>query len=580
MLKKLIKNNKIESILEYFVSSAFFLFLFITLIIIVSSIIFICGGRIFKLLLLIIYILTTCGYLFIKSKNLKKGIISVIIATLVFAISTFISGYIYDGTPDGNTYHKLAVGAMKNGWNPVYVDIKDFNRDKGNPFDILKDNINVKWVNTYAKGSEIYGAVIYSFTDNIESGKSFNILFVFIGLFIAYKILRQLKLNTWKSILLSILMALNPISLTQLTNYYLDGVLSICLFMIILIIMNREKLKEKVYYLILALLIIWCCSVKFTGLAFAGVFCGMFYLYNIVYLFIKDKKEIKNYLIKETIFYVVVVVISVLIVGSSSYTKNFIEHGHPFYPLYGKGHVENMVLMEMPNSMQNDNKLMIFIKGIFSKSENSSPSYSTSNDQPDWKIPFTLTRTELYNFITPDIRIGGFGYFFGGIFILSVIGTIIYIIKFIKQKQYEDLAKNILFLLIASILILALDGSYWARYIPYVYMFPILTIYNLFRVKIDNRVFKIYPLIICIFMILNSALIIYVQIDFVHKHNLSFLRQNINDFNYYAKHNKEVEICLDHHGIQGVQYNLDDMKIDNYKIVEDKKDNIGYGFTY
>lgn len=578
MLKKNLKN-KLDSLIEYFVSSALFLFIFITLIIVITSIIFIFGGRIFKYLLLIIYALTAIGYLFIRRKNFKKEVISIAIATLVFIAATFISTYIYDGTPDGNTYHKLAVGSMKNGWNPVWSDVEDFNKDKGNAFDILKDNVNIKWVNTYAKGSEIYGAVVYSFTNNIESGKSYNMLFVFIGLFIAYKVLRQLKLNAWKSILLSLIIALNPISLTQLTNYYLDGVLSICLFLIILIIMNREKLKEKIYYLILALSIIWCCSVKFTGLAFAGVFCGIFYLYNIVYLYIKNKKEIKNYLIKDTIFYAVVVIISVLIVGSSSYTRNFIKNGHPFYPLYGKGHVENMVLKEMPISMQDDNRVMIFIKGISSKSENSSPSYSELNNQPDWKIPFTVTKEELYNFTVPDIRIGGFGYFFGGVFILSIIGTVIYIIKFIKQKQYDELARNVLFLLIATILVLALDGSYWARYIPYVFMFPILTIYNLFNLDKKNKFYNISALIICMFLLLNSILILFVQVKSTYINN-GYRRGQIYEFRVYASEHEEVEIKLDHHGIQGVQYNLDDLGIENYKLTEEEKNILGYGFNY
>ena len=573
------KNKRLENILEYFTSSAFFLFVFLTAIIIFTSIIFICGGRVFKFLLLLIYILTVIGYLFFKKKNLKKEIISVIIGTLVFIITTLISGYILDSTADGNTYHKLAVGAMKNGWNPVYTDVAKFNKDKGNPFDILEDNTNVKWVNTYAKGSEIYGAVVYSLTNNIDSGKSFNMIFVFIGLFILYEILRKLKLSAWKALLLSTIMAVNPISLTQLTNYYLDGILSICLFIIILIIMNRELLKDNRNYLILGLSIIWACSVKFTGLAFAGVFCGLFYLYNNFYLFKKEKKSFKPFIIKDTIFYIVVVLISVLIVGSSSYTKNMIEHAHPFYPLYGKGHVGNMVLMEMPKSMQKDNNIMIFTKGIFSKSENSSPSYSEYNDQPDWKIPFTISRKELTGFTSPDIRIGGFGYFFGGVFILTIIGTVIYIIEYRKKKEYDEIAKNLLFIGTSLILVLALDGSYWARYIPYVFMFPILVLLNFYKLDINKKFFKIYPLVISFFLVLNFTLILGIQLRYTYKTN-SFIRWKLKEFTEYAKENKEVEINLRHHGVQGIEYNLDDLGIHNYKLVEEEKNNIGYEFNY
>ena len=573
------KNKRLENLLEYFTSSAFFLFVFITSIIVLTSIIFICGGRVFKYLLVIIYTLTVIGYLFFKKKDLKKEIISVIIGTLVFIFTTLVSGYILDNTADGNTYHKLAVGAMKNGWNPVYTDVAKFNKDKGNPFDILEDNVNVKWVNTYAKGSEIYGAVIYSFTNNIDSGKSFNMLFVFIGLFILYEILKKLKLSTWKSLLLSSIMALNPISLTQLTNYYLDGVLSICLFIIIIIIMHRELLKENRNYIILGLSIIWACSVKFTGIAFAGVFCGLFYLYNNFYLFKKNKKEFKPFIIKETIFYIVVVLISVLIVGSSSYTKNMVEHSHPFYPLYGKGHVGNMVLMEMPKSMQKDNNTMIFIKGIFSKSENSSPSYSPYNDQPDWKIPFTISMQELKNFVSPDLRIGGFGYFFGGVFLLSIIGTIIYITEYRKKKEYDEIAKNLLFLGTSLVLVLVLDGSYWARYIPYVFMFPVLVLLNFYKLGIDKKFFKVYPLVIAFFLLLDSVLILGVQVYFSYRTN-AYIRGQIKEFKEFSKENEIVDIKLNHHGIQGIEYNLDDLGIHNYKLVEYEKTTQGYGFNY
>ncbi len=580
MLKKSNKNkNIIESILSSFTTSALFLFIFVTLLIVLTSIIFICGGRVFKYLLLIVYALTVIGYLFVRRKNIRVAVIGVIIGTLVFAFTTFVSGYIYDTTPDGNTYHKLAVGAMKNGWNPVYDNVGDFDKDKGNPFDVLEDNVNIKWVNTYAKGSEIYGAVVYSFTGNIDSGKSFNMIFVFIGLFILFDILKKLKLNTWKALILSTIMALNPIALTQLTNYYLDGVLAMTLFTIILIVMNRELLKNNENYLILGLSIIWCCSVKFTGLAFAGVFCGIYYIYNSIMTYKYNKNGFKKFIFNDTIFYLIVVLTSVLIVGSSSYTRNFIKNGNPFYPLYGKGHVENMVLKEMPISMHKDNRAMIFIKGIFSKTENSSPSYSELNNQPDWKIPFTVTKEEMSNMVIPDIRIGGFGYFFGGVFILSIIGTVIWIIEHKKNKNYDEMLKNLLFIGITGVLVLALDGSYWARYIPYVFMFPVLTIYNLFKIDTKNKFINIYPYVIALVLLLNSLLILYTQMRFTYINN-GDKRRLVNDFRYYASEHEEVEIKLEHHGIQGVQYNLDDLNISNYKLVEEDKKTMGYGFKY
>lgn len=573
------KKIDFETIMDYLTSSAIFLFLFVTVIIVFTSCWFIAGGTIFKLLLPVIFVIAVDIYIyFIAKRSFKKELIPIFIGTLVFAIATIISGKIYDSTADGNTYHKLAVGAMKNGWNPVWTEVEDFNTDKGNPFDILEDNVNIKWVDTYAKGSEIYGAVVYSFTDNIESGKSFNMVFLYIAFFVLYKILRQLKLNTWKSILTSGALAFNPIILTQLSNYYLDGVLSISLFIIILTIMNRKLLKDNINYLLLGLSIIWCISVKFTGLAFAGIFCGLFYFYNNYKIIKEENKFFNKHLIKETIFYIAVVIISVLIVGSSSYTKNFLKHGHPLYPLYGKGHVDNMVVMEMPLSMQEDSRAMIFIKGIFCKSENSSPRYMPTHNEPDFKIPFTITREELTNFVSPDLRIGGFGYFFGGIFLLSIIGTIVYIYKFIKEKDYDKLISHIIVLGTITVLLLALDGGYWARYIPYVYLFPIFVIINL-SIKDTNKFNKIYPLVILFFLLLDSFLILGIQV-YSTRRNTIFIKENLEKLVDYSEKRGTVKIELEHHGVQGVQYNLDDLGVDYTLDEERTKIRIGYNFKY
>ena len=111
----------------------------------------------------------------IKEFNLKR----VTINTSFGPVHRCFVGNIYDSTADGNTYHKLAVGALKNGWNPLYQDVEDFNKDEGNPFNIYKDNVNVNWVDHYARGTETFGAVVYAFTDNIESGKVYNLLWIY-----------------------------------------------------------------------------------------------------------------------------------------------------------------------------------------------------------------------------------------------------------------------------------------------------------------------------------------------------------------------------------------------------------------
>lgn len=584
--KEEIKENKFLNIFDFTMSlfneSAKFLLFLMTLILLITSLLFVVNVEITKFHLPVISIIAIIIYLLYKKKNLKTTVYAVLIGIIFFSLSTFAMGKIYDGTADGNTYHKLTIGALKNGWNPVYQDIADFNENKGNPFDILEDNVNVKWSNHYAMGTEEFGAVVYAFTGNIETSKVFNILWIYIGLFILYGLFKKMKINSLKSSLLALVLAINPISLTQIFNLYLDGVLSISLFTIIIIeiIKCLYNDNDKELNLILGMAIIWCCNVKFTGLAFAAIFCIVLYLYRHIRNFIKDKKVFTKHLIKETLYYIVVVILALVVVGSSTYTKNFVTHGHPLYPLYGKGHVANMVMMEMPDSMQEYSSLRIFLTSIFAKGENVSPSYAKVQNDPDLKIPFTTSREEISNYSIPDIRMGGFGPMFSGIFIITVIGLILTLIELIKKKEYEKLSVYGILTLTTIILVLALDGSYWARYIPYVFLLPTYLLIHLFKKDISTKkVLNIIGIIVVGIFAINSLLILKTQYH-ATRSSTGYINERIRELKTYYEENEYIEINLPHHGLQGVEYNLDDLGIKNYNLTEEKLKYEGYMFTY
>lgn len=564
--------------------SALFLLIAITSVLVITNLLFVCKCTITKFHLPIIYILCSIGYVLFKRKNWKKTIVAIVIGTAVFSLFTVNAGKIYDSTSDGNTYHKLAVGALKNGWNPIYDDVAKFNKNQGNPFDILEDNVNVKWVNHYANGTELFGAVVYAFTGNIETAKVFNMLWIYIGLFILIALFKQMNLTLWKSVLLSFILAFNPIIITHIGNLYLDGVLAISLFIIILTEIIRslyEKNPNKENNIILAMAIIWCINAKFNGLGFAAVFCFVLYLYRNINNFIKNKEQFTTKLIKETLYYIIVVFIAIVIVGSSTYTKNLITHGHPFYPLYGKGHVDNMVMMEIPKSMQEYSSLRIFLTSMFAKSENVSPSYAEQVNEPDLKIPFTTSSEEISNFNIPDIRMGGFGPLFSGIFVITIIGLTLILIELIKKKNYEKIAVYGIVVLTTIILVLTLDGSYWARYIPYVYLLPIYMLIHLFKKDFkESKYLNIIGIIIIGILIINSSLIFKTQINNIKSTN-KYITIRIDRLKTYYEKNKSVEIRLNHHGLQGVQYNLDDLNIKKYKLKDDEKlENEGYMFCY
>lgn len=582
-MKKIMEKLNLVDIIK---ASAVFVLTQIVVILIMTNFLFLINIEITKAHLPVSILINIIVFflLYRKNENIIKYT-AIALSLIIIFCSIFIVGKVYDTTADGNTYHKLAVGAMKNGWNPIYKDVVDFDIESGNPFDVSEDNVNINWVDHYPKASETFGAVLYSFTDNIESGKSYTIMLIYacFGI-IFYFLYKSRNINIITSFLIAFVLTVNPITIVQLFNYYLDGALAMTLFLIFysnFYIFNKDKyFDEFENFVILFSSIVICINLKFTGLAFAGIFCLAFYILYMVINFLKNKEEFKKEMVKYTIFYVVTVIISICVVGSTSYLRNMIDHGHPLYPLYGEGHVENMVVKEQPKSFVDKSNLEIFLISMFAKGVNVSPSYSDLNVQPELKIPFTFTRSELNNYSIPDIRMSGFGPLFSGIFIIGCFSVLYYIIKYIKEKNTKSIYPFLMLLALIFVLILVLDGTYWARYIPYVYMIPISSLVLLLDKK-NKKYMRIIGYILLLLFLLNSFLVLNVQYSSIRNNDV-YTKNIIFNFKQNALNNQSYEIRLNHSGLQGVLYNLDDLNINNYNIVKENENlkREGYFFFY
>ncbi len=96
-----------------------------------NIIIFFVGVTITKWHLPIITIITIIAtLLFYKKDDIKINSTAIVIGLIILSVTTLIEGKVYDTTADGNTYHKLAIGSLKNGWNPDYEDSKDRKKEK------------------------------------------------------------------------------------------------------------------------------------------------------------------------------------------------------------------------------------------------------------------------------------------------------------------------------------------------------------------------------------------------------------------------------------------------------------------
>lgn len=561
-----------KNIIKTIGMSSIFLFMFIIIIQLYTNILFLVNISITKWHLPIefgITILIFGGIYFLRAKKKNESIknvliqiiASICIGALVFTIAVFCVGKIYDVTADGNTYHKLGVGSMKNGWNPLYESSKDFTQEDGNALTVSENNINYLWADHYAMGTETIGANIYAFTNNIESGKAFTLVMMFIGfeIVLEYLLIQRdwilRKFGIIKALAISILLVVNPITVVQMGTYYVDATLSISLFLIIIELIAINTKKDDLFenYLVLAMAIGMCSNAKFTGLGYAGVFCAAFYIYGVI----KNRKD-KKYIVRNTIFYIITVIITICVLGGTSYLKNIIKNGHPFYPLYGEGHVDNMVNQEIPKSLAEKPNIVQFFISIFSKGENVSPAYSDVLNEPDLKVPFTIEEGEIENYSIPDIRVGGFGPLYSGIFIITIGIMVAICIDYIRNKKYNSLILYGIVVGVSAVLLIALDGSYWARYIPYVYLISIINLAYLFEK--NGKVSNIIGIIFALIMVINSGLILYTSAK-SYIGNSRYVKNNLIQFEEYAKDMEEVPIKLNLDAYQGVQYNLDDLGI-------------------
>lgn len=440
-----------------------------TLILVITSILFLVNIAM-NLWILPISTILSIILLRVLIKETNIEILVGIVLFLIVSVSFIVSAQrIMEFSFDGNTYHKGAVGLMMEGWNPVKESSADF-RTSGNS--------HAFWIDHYAKGTWMISSAISILTNDIESGKAFNLLIGY-SLFVITNYYFGINgFKRWQSIIIAILMTFNPVYVAQMFTYYNDGFLAACLFIVIIglfELINKSKYgnnKMIIQIIIISCGIILCGNAKTSGLVYSAFFCIIMYLYY----FLQNYQTNLGNCIKVFLLFSATAVIAILVVGYSTYIKNIIENGNPFFPLLGKDNIK-IILANQPADFVDKSIFYKLFYSIFSKADNI---YAASGLKPQLKIPFTLHESEFSLVLaTTDLRISGFGVFFSGIFTISTI--IIPILAKNLWKQYRPILK-IYSVLLGGVIFLTiiLSESWWARYAPFFYLISILAVILLF----------------------------------------------------------------------------------------------------
>ena len=544
----------IKNLKNMFYLSAYFLLIFLTSIIVITGLMFLFHISISYLQIITSFICSVAYLIFFigKKYRLKEKIFAIIISIILVLTSAFICSKYFDISWDGNTYHKDAIGALKNGWNPVYDNYIDFYETSSiRDMNYIGDELVVThgfWQTYYAKGAWYVDANFYYIFNNIESSKLFNILLAYISFIFSIYFVNKITKKLSLSIVVGFIFAFSPVVIVQLFNNYNDGALYnglLCLVLSFLLFCLNFERKQMISWIFC--LIIICCNIKFTGFVYAGFFCLALY---IIYV-LENRKKIKE-IIKPTIVFSFSLLIAIFIAGFSPYITNIMSKGNMFYPLLGKDKVD-IITYNQPKEFVGESTIVKFSKSIFSKTANIN---EKSNNKLQLKLPLTVYSDELQVLNKNDLRIGGFGVYFSAIFLFSLIIILYGLIINYKNKNY--LFKYYLAIFMTTIfLILILSESWWARYTPFVYFLPLMALTMMFTTFKNKKYANIA--LICL------SFVMFINLSFFINNNLFYNYKEAKNYREilekYQNSSEYITIVDVNNSFLGALYNFDDYNI-------------------
>ena len=449
----------------------------------------------------LIPLIAGCYYIKTQSTDKMDFLKQILILLILTMLFYFISISVWDFSWDGRSSHIATAILYKNGWLPVYQNYADF-AELCNVYER-----SAFWGNCYLHFTEIVGANIYKITNLIESAKTINFIMLFCLFMYSFVIFKGLFQNKkFIPILMSALLVINPVCICEWFTNDIDLhiYISFTILLLTLIKIERQRETDKKDLFVFVCSSLMLAMTKFTGSMYLFLICSIYF----AYLFLQKRN------VKKFIKSVLVVGGLIAVTGVNPFYTNFRDFGHPFHPLFGTNKI-NIIDESIPYGFQNMSNIERFLRSTFSESVQS---MNNAVDQAEQmrkpvilKIPFTINiKSFLNTFCFADVRVGGFGYFWSGILLLSLL-----FLPFIRFRNKNE--KNIFWLSESIIIIttLANPHAWWARYVPQFWLFPILILlFGFAQENFKNNITKHFKsLLLCLITIsiIANCFIIFKQ---------------------------------------------------------------------
>lgn len=366
-------------------------------------------------------------------------------AAMMALTALLVAGMILDTSWDGQAYHQRAVLALSDGWNPVW----------GHP---LRHFL----VDFLPKSAWVVESLVFLGTGSLEAAKGIHITLIIGAFALWYAAVSSLGMGRRWAVVCAFLIAANPIAINQSLTFYVDGLVASTFSVVLAAALLWWLTNHREWLSLVALGLAFLANLKFNGLGLAGLLV----LPALLWMRFKAPLRLSSFMVA-----LAAAVAFAGMQGINPYLTNAHRHGHPLYPLMG-GSLEpgiELIYFKNPEFLALAPPLRLF-HSIAARATNDSEGW------PRLKAPFTVDVEELAVFTEVDNRIAGWGPFFGGCVLLSLIVTMVS-----WRQPGASVHAMIQGLIWASVL--PAEQSFLARYSPHLWLVPALTLLLLARTE-------------------------------------------------------------------------------------------------
>lgn len=431
----------------------------------------------------------------------------------VLGLSLSIAAFYYDLSWDGEWYHQTGIIHIAHDWNPVTDPMRSFAKHRE------------LWVRHYAKGTWYAAATIYATTNYIELGKCVNSL----ALAAAFSAITAASLDAGlrrgHAIGIAAVVAFNPVVMSEIVTFLVDGVLISFLTVAIAAIFTglfngwfaaRARPRPAVVVAGVAGSIV-CISSKFTGLIYL---CFVFTA-TLIWCLVKQRESLSRFCGTAA----ATLVLGVLVWGYNPYVTNTLYRHQPFYPMLGSAEYPSLSQqgkdgneqLETPKNMVGRPRWVRFGYAIFGRPGN--PPYRIGrNAVLMW--PFTARPGDLYAYNYHETRISGFGPFFSGCFLLS--GALGIWLLTPARTPYRFALLLIPATIVASLMLS--PHLWWPRYGPQLWLLPVVPLLFAFREESSRLRVRLTSALVALLLV-NAAVVAAVRMRWETASTLTLRRQ-------------------------------------------------------